>query len=772
MILRRFGIGLLLLLATAGMKTASAAPMAPSAEEFVGPFLSWVNVQREYGAVGDGKTDDTAALQRALEDLLHRKKGAVLYLPAGVYRITRTLGAARKEHTDNLGVSVIGEDPTRTILRWDGPKGGTVFQYDAWYSRISRLTLDGAGKASVALAYGDAFSSYNETSDMVFRDVETGIKMGTADAGQAENAVLRCRFLRCSKAGLVTDNFNSMDIWVWNSRFEECGYGLLNQAGNFHAWENLFLRSRVMDIGSKNLMVFSVINNTSIGSRQFLDWESGFAWGAQTSITGNRIEGTTGEAAVRLGSAGPFLFAYNTIRSRPGKTGPEVVMTWGDQVFVGNTYTVANAVKTDGRFRQLDERVVAPDQVKIAPPLLPGTPPRRVRKVFEVPVGADAATLQKALDAAAALKGQRPIVHVPMGSYSIASTLTLPARCDTQLVGDGVETATLLNWTGKAGEPLLRIEGPSAATVRELSIVAGDGAGILVTHCDQRGGRIYGDQVSVNGAGARDSVGLFVQGVEQSDILMRCLQGGSNLGAWVRVRGGVLRGQGKAAPGQVSVLCGATGTSQTPYWVEDGGRLLVRSVYHERSAEGDQALQLRGAGSLFIDATRLSYGTSLQRPLIELDGFRGDFALTSSLLLPVGSSAPPQVALRGDGSRMNVLVMANTFWQTQYGVKTIQVWTDTTQPHAHAALLLNNMNVNAPKPTASASDPAKARDGYDPVENRGAADDAFLRRMLAPLREARVWTPRSAPAGVTALQLHRVQVTVKGPTNAITLQAD
>lgn len=34
-------------------------------EEFAGPFPSWRNAQRDYGARGDGQADDTAALSAA-----------------------------------------------------------------------------------------------------------------------------------------------------------------------------------------------------------------------------------------------------------------------------------------------------------------------------------------------------------------------------------------------------------------------------------------------------------------------------------------------------------------------------------------------------------------------------------------------------------------------------------------------------------------------------------------------------------------------------------
>ena len=75
----------------------------------------------------------------------------MLYLPAGTYRLTGTLKTVRAAHTDCQGVAVVGENPERTILRWDGTNGGTMFQWDAWYSRISRLTFDGAGRAGTGL---------------------------------------------------------------------------------------------------------------------------------------------------------------------------------------------------------------------------------------------------------------------------------------------------------------------------------------------------------------------------------------------------------------------------------------------------------------------------------------------------------------------------------------------------------------------------------------------------------------------------------------------
>ncbi len=706
--------------------------------------------------------DDTPAIQKGLDDLRLHRQSCVLYFPAGKYRLTGTVKTLRKAHHDCMGVTLIGDDPATTILRWDGPQHGTMLQYDAWYSKISRLTLDGAGRAGAALAYGDAFSTYNETSDMVFQDAGIGMSMATADNGQAENEVLRCIFRRCRR-GLQTNNFNSMDIWCWHCTFEDCGHGLYNNAGNFHAYQCLFLRSKVADVGTANLMVFSFVGNTSIGSKCFLDFAGGHSWGSPCSITGNRIVEPTGDFAIRLGNGGPYLVMDNVIRSRPGSDKPAVVMTWGDQTLVGNTYTQAGAVKEAGRFVRVAEKVVSPQTIDAALPAIPPTPPRRRRQIWELPATATAARIQQALDEAAKLAGRRPLVHLPKGIYKLDGTLVVPAGCDVQIVGDGAaETATVLRWTGRGPGPIFRLQGPSRATLRDLSLQAGRAGGMLVEDCDQPGGRIFCDQLNVSGGSPQENgTGVLVSGVEHSDVLFRAAQGGTFCRRWISVLGGPLRQAGKAAPGQCSVFCGATGTAQAQYHVARGGRLVVRSVYHEVSGDSPQGILLDDAGSLAVDATRFSYKTAPDQPLVQVRDFRGDFLLSSGMLLPVGTRFPARIDIAGDGARAGVLCLGNMFWAPCPAVDARMVWHDTSRPAAKAGMLLCNLNGGAE---------SGLKGGFGRLDNRGQAGEQFLLAMLAPLRTARIWQPGPALPGVTDLRLYRIICTAGKDSTGLELR--
>ena len=721
-------------------------------EEFLGPFSSWADVKRDFGAIGDGKADDTAAIQRGLDALQHHKTYCVLFIPSGTYRITATLRTTRKAHTDYM-TSIIGEDPATTTIRWEGPKDGVLFYHDAWYAKISRLTLDGAGKAKIALGYGDGFSTYNETSDMVFKDVALGIFLGMGTAGQAENAVLRCKFLRCSEAGVCTTNFNSMDIWVWNSLFEDCGYGLHNKAGNFHVYHNLFYRSKIMDIGTNNLMVFAIVNNTSIGSKCFLDWRSQMIWGAPTAITGNRIIDPVDDIAMHLGNGGPFLVMDNIFKGRTATKTPQIEMTWGDQTFVGNTYTSTNPLVLAGRRRSIDGATVDPLTIDRSPPRQPPTPRRFERTVFEVDLGSDAVAIQRLIDEAAGLKGKRPVVHIPMGKFRIDRTLQIPDASDLQLVGDGAsEIATVLEWAGKAGEPMLRLAGPARASIRDLYLAAGNGIGIVAEECDQRGGKVFADQLNVTGISptVRSSTGVWLDGIEESDVQLRDLQGGSSMANWIKVTGGTKQRAGVETKGQNSVFCGATGSSDSPYTVEKGGKLVVRSVYHEldqSSGSVPTALKLKDSGTLNIDTTRFSYKTSPQAPLIDCQGMRGSFAMTSSFFLPVNSTYPGWIQLQGSGSDSNALLLDCLFWSPEKPTTSDIIWRNDTKPPANAAMLECNQNGQS-----------KDNKGFFEFlpERSAPNNDDLIRQALAPLRTSRIWQPSKVESGLTDLSLHRV----------------
>ena len=123
--------------------TAAAAPaQSPDIPSLAWRERSdWINVKTAVTpcAVGDGRADDTAAIQAALE---RGRDARAVYLPPGTYRITRTLvlrGPA-------MGCLVVGHGRD-TRLVWDGPEGGRMFWSNGVaYSRYVGLSWDGRGK--------------------------------------------------------------------------------------------------------------------------------------------------------------------------------------------------------------------------------------------------------------------------------------------------------------------------------------------------------------------------------------------------------------------------------------------------------------------------------------------------------------------------------------------------------------------------------------------------------------------------------------------------
>lgn len=84
------------------------------------------DAKRDFGAKGDGKADDTAALVAAIKAAREFGKGAIAYLPCGQYRVTSTIEVFGKDYT--IGGAGLGWT-VGTKVFWGGPRprdGGEV----------------------------------------------------------------------------------------------------------------------------------------------------------------------------------------------------------------------------------------------------------------------------------------------------------------------------------------------------------------------------------------------------------------------------------------------------------------------------------------------------------------------------------------------------------------------------------------------------------------------------------------------------------------------
>ncbi len=252
--LRRFLAGAaalaVLLAAGPGRGPAVAAPAPPSAIDV-----------RDFGADPTGARDATAAIQAALDASIGGG-GAVnrpVYLPAGEYRVTRTLRFYDSAHRRlSEGGILFGDGGFTSRLNWHGPPGEAVvrsigamhtirdlgiFQFAPWKAAIlydgdpsigrstassfERLMIQGRGMEGDGIVLGDGgFQSDSLTIDKCYI---AGLSRGNAIFLKDPNTQ-SCRIVNCN----LSENFvavranpstvvgiyggqitgNNLDFWV------------------------------------------------------------------------------------------------------------------------------------------------------------------------------------------------------------------------------------------------------------------------------------------------------------------------------------------------------------------------------------------------------------------------------------------------------------------------------------------------------------------------------------------------------------------------------
>jgi hypothetical protein len=215
-----------------------------------------INV-KDYGAVGDGSNDDTAAIQAALDAAfgpVTSPHGANNYyankpvvFPAGVYRTTSPLKVRWV-----LGGHLIGAGSGATIIRYTGviPGGSTrtnVFQTDGWkQSRVDGIAFVMSGGTGNFSADNTTCFEYSWTwlgvpneiggsgdlfYDCAFSGATYGMTVGRDNFQCDTTTWIGCTIDNCY-IGIINWNQNAISSSIIGGRVSRCGYiGIYNPGG-------------------------------------------------------------------------------------------------------------------------------------------------------------------------------------------------------------------------------------------------------------------------------------------------------------------------------------------------------------------------------------------------------------------------------------------------------------------------------------------------------------------------------------------------------------
>lgn len=274
---------------------------------------------KDFGAVGDGVTDDTAAFQAAIDS----KKS--LYIPDGIYLISSTLIITATDSLCIVGNSFghVNDQTTGSVIKFTGLASPAIrVQGGAIGAKISGLFLDIQDSSSDGFDFGGAW--YLKLQDCVVRNARYGVYLhyDSPDYFSGVAELTSCYFAKCAN-GVKTSKVDINVVKVDNCTFFDGVNGVLigdsgtaSSVRNFIVRDSLFEANTGYDVGvvaggAQQLLVdgnYFEENTASSLARVYVADDSHSPRSSSVSITNNTFsKDTTGDLIFLSGISGVLV---------------------------------------------------------------------------------------------------------------------------------------------------------------------------------------------------------------------------------------------------------------------------------------------------------------------------------------------------------------------------------------------------------------------------------------------------------------------------------
>lgn len=274
---------------------------------------------KDFGAVGDGVTDDTAAFQAAIDS----KRS--LYIPDGIYLISSTLIITA---TDSLCIAGnnfghVNDQTAGSVIKFTGSASPAIrVQGGAIGVKISGLFLDIQDSSSDGFDFGGAW--YLKLQDCVVRNARYGVYLhyDSPDYFSGVAELTSCYFSKCTN-GVKTSKVDINVVKVDNCTFFDGVNGVLigdsgsaSSVRNFIVRDSLFEANTGYDVGvvaggAQQLLVdgnYFEENTASALARVYVTDDVHSPRSSAVSITNNTFsKDTTGDLIFLSGVSGVLV---------------------------------------------------------------------------------------------------------------------------------------------------------------------------------------------------------------------------------------------------------------------------------------------------------------------------------------------------------------------------------------------------------------------------------------------------------------------------------